>query len=281
MKYFLIIISFFWLTISTYATVCDFWWYEIKEDQVYWVTYCDNKHLDIIPFADYKTFILDKNNIKLASDNNYNFIENYVVSHVDDSDFVKLNEYIFTDRKNIFIKTQDKFLYISKYKFDTKIFTIYDTDNWGRFLLKVAWNIYNINIRSWYISYSWGIHLISNIEDINNLEQISPFIFTDWINFYITFLNNQKSKWMNFGIDIPTADFFWTNKKQFFQINEMWKRLMKSKFSDENISKLELTYNKLQLTKNPYINTDEHNKYWEFFIKKELLLYYLWIIINN
>ena len=39
MKYFLIIISFFLLTMSTYATVCDFWWYEIKEDQVYWVTY--------------------------------------------------------------------------------------------------------------------------------------------------------------------------------------------------------------------------------------------------
>jgi hypothetical protein len=281
MKFLLIFISFFMWIISVQATVCDFGWYEIKENNVYWITYCDNVHSDIIPFADYSSFIINKDNKNLANDDNYNYNQNFIVSQINWAEFVKLNKFIFTDRKNIFIKSQDLYLFVSKYKFDTKILTIYETDNWWRYLLKVNWYIYNINISWWYVSYNWWIHKIINIKNLDNFKKITPFIYTDGINFYSTFLNNQSTQWFNFGSDIATANFFSSNKKQFFQINEMWKELAKNNYTEENKEKLKLIYNKLLLTKNPYINENEYNKYGEFFIKKELLLYYLWIIINN
>jgi hypothetical protein len=281
MKYFLIFISFFVYTLWVNATTCDFWGYDIKEKNVYWITFCDNEYSDIIHFADYSSFIIDDTNKNLASDANYNYNQNYVISQVNWSEFIEINKYIFTDRKNIFIKSQDLYLYVSKYKFDTEILTIYETGNWWRYLLKVNWNIFNINISWWYVSYNRWIHKIVNIKDLDNFEKITPFIYNDGINFYSTFLNNQSTQWVNFGIKIATADFFSSNKKQFFQINEMWKELTKNNYTEENKEKLKLIYNKLQLTKNPYTNEDEYNEYGEFFIKKELLLYYLWIIINN
>ena len=281
MKYILTIISFFIFTVTSYATVCDFWWFEIIDHKVYSITSCDENYSTIIPFADQNSFTIHQNDKNLASDAYYNLYQNYVVSLKDDSDFVEINKNIFTDRKNIFIKTQDKYLYISKYKFDTKVFTIYESDKYSRYLLKVNSNIYSINISNWNISYRRWIHKINNIENLDNFNQINSFIYTDDINFYSSFLNNKVSKWFHWGFDLDTADFFSSNSKQLFQINEMWKKIILLNYSSKNKEKIKSIYDKLKLTNNPYIDKIENKQYWIFFIKKELLLHYLSIIINK
>lgn len=281
MKHILTIITFFIFTLTVNATICDFWWYEIKDNNVYWITTCDEDSSTIIPFIDHNSFIIDKNDKNLSSDAYYYFNKNYVISQINWSDFVALNKNIYTDRKNIFIKTEDMYLYISKYKFDTKIFTIYESDNSSRYLLRVNWELYSINISNWYISYNWWIHKINNIKNLDNFIQINSFIYTDELNFYSSFLNNKVSKWFHSGFSLDTADFFTSNNKQLFKLNKMWKNIIQLNYSEQDKIKFERIYNKLKLTKNPYIDENEYQKYWEFFIKKELLLHYLWIIINK
>lgn len=273
-------IVFIWWA-STYATVCDFSWYKKQDNAIYWVTQCDNDHLNIIPFADYSSFEFDENNINQARDYNYLYNQKYVVWKSDETDFVELNKYIFTDRKNIFIKSQELYLYITKYKFDTKIFTIYETNTGWRYLLVVKDKVFNINISWNYISYSYWLHQINNIFDTSSIKQVSDFIFTDGKYFYSTFLENQSTIWMDFWVNIPTADFFSSQNKQFFEIKKMWDRLVTMNYSEKSLENMKLIYDKLNLTKNPYTWEDQTHKYKEFFIKKELLLYYLWQIVNK
>jgi hypothetical protein len=192
-----------------------------------------------------------------------------------------LNKFIYTDRINVFIKTQDKYLFIDRYKFDAKIFTIYESSNSGRYLLILNNGVYNINITSWYISYSSGLHKITNIADLDKLTQISNFIFTDGKKFYSTFIEEDNNVWMNFDFTIPTASFFSSSKKQLFNINEIWKNIITVNYNYESKKKLNDVYKKLKLTKNPYTWENQNKLYNEFFIKKELILHYLWIILNK
>lgn len=281
MKYLIFIFCFILFHSISYATVCDFSGFEKNNNNVYWITQCDNKHSDIIPFADYDSFVIDSDNSKIASDYNYNYNQNFVISKSDWKDFVALNQFIYTDRKNVFIKTQDMYLFIDKYKFDTKIFTIYESKNAGRYLLTINNNVYNINLTSGYFSYSSGLHKITNIADIKNLTQISKFIFTDGKNFYSTFIEEKSNVGMNFGFDIPTAHFFSSNKKQLFNIDKIWKNIITLNYNDDSKKKLNDVYNKLDLIKNPYTWENQNILYNEFFIKKELILHYLWIILNK
>jgi len=277
----LFIFSFIHICNTAHATVCDFNWYKIQNNNVYWETYCENKILDIIPFADNKTFKINEDNVNKWSDKNYLYIEKFVEWRVDNSEFIKLNNVFYTDEKNIFIKSQGLYLYISEYDFNTKIFTIYQSDNGWRYILKVNWKIYNINISWDYVSYNWGIHKITNIDNVDNLEQINQFIFSDWKYFYSSLLENKINQWLNFGFNVSTADFFSSNNNQLVAINEMWKWLLQNSYSQKNIEKLSMSYKQLKLKKNPYNMETQSQGYWEFIIKKELLLYYLWLIINK
>lgn len=263
------------------ATVCEFVWYKIHNDNVYSETYCDDSILDLIPFADNESFKVGENNNKKWSDYNYNYIENYVEWLVSNRNFINLDWYFYTDRKNIFIKTQGLYLFISKYRFDAEIFTIYESENSWRYVLKVDWNVLNINISGDYVSYNWGIHNITNIKNINTLKQINQFILTDWEYFYSSNLVNKSKVGMNFGFELLTAEFFATNNKQISKINKTWNKLLSFVYSVKQIDTIKLTYNQLKLKKNPYNYEKESQEYWEFIIKKELLLYYLWELLNK
>ena len=281
MKYILIITIFLIFTAKTYATICDFWWYEIKGNNVYWITSCDEEFSTIIPFIDKNSFVINKNDKNQASDAYYNFYQNYIVSQKDWSDFKEINEYIFTDKKNIFIKTQDVYLYISKYVPNLKIYTFYETDNSSSYLLQVKWELYSINISDWYISYNLGIYKINNIKKIKDFRQINSFIYTDEKNFYSAFLNNKESKWLHSWFILDTADLFSSNSQQLFEINNLWNKMLTLNYSYDNKEKLKSIYKKLLIIKNPYIIENDNKKYSEFFIKKELLIHYLWIIIKD
>ena len=274
-----ITLNFLFLT-DVFAWVCKFWWFEKSNQNIYSISYCNNKNAEIIPFAHNDTFIVDKNNWAIASDINYNYYQNLVVSTSDNSEFIRLNNFFYTDYKNIFVLSENKYLYLWKYNSDFEIFPIFESWNSWRYLLKNNEKLLNIKINNWKTSYNWFIHEITNISSINNFKKINNFIYTDSEYFYMSYFLNKSELWINFWFIWSNAELFSSNKKEFFNIYNLGLEMNTLNFSQNNTSEIQRLYDKLSLVQNPYIYENNNDKYWEFFIKKELLLYYLWNILK-
>lgn len=277
-----ITLNFLFLT-DVFAWDCKFWGFKLINKNVYIVNYCNVENTEIIPFADNDTFVVNDSNLALASDKNYNYYQNLVISKTDNSEFIRLNNFFYTDNKNIFVLSENKYLYLWKYDSNFEIFPIFESKNSWRYLLKNNNRLLNIKINNSKTSYKGSIHEIININSINNFQQINEFIYTDSKYFYASYLStvsNISESWLDFWFWWLNAELFSSNNQEFFNIYNLGLKMNKLDFSLSDTSRIQWFYDKLSLVQNPYIYEDNNDKYWEFFIKKELLLFYLWNILK-